>query len=85
MERNEVLKKAIEQNCNIQFIVKSNLLNSIDALERVQNSTAKAYLKSLIQDVIIASWKDTNGTNLKAVVKEVNLLANKGAENGTRY
>ena len=85
MERNEVLKKAIEQNCDIQFIVKADLFKSIDALERVQNSTAKAYLKSLIQDVIIASWKDTNSTNLKAVVKEVNLLANKGETNGTRY
>ena len=85
MERNEVLKKAIEQNCDLHFIVKSDLLNSIDALERVQNSTAKAYLKSLIQDVLIASWEDTNSTNLKAVIKEVNLLATKGAENGTRY
>ena len=85
MERNEVLKKAIEQNCDLSFVIGGDVLRSIDALEVLQTSGAKAFLKNIIQDVIITTWKNENISALKMVCKEVNLLANKGAENGTRY
>ncbi len=85
MERNEILKKAIEQNCNLSFVISGDVLHSIDALEVLQTSSAKAFLKNVLQDVIITSWKNDNISALKMVCKEINLLAAKGSEHGTRY
>ena len=85
MERNEVLKKAIEQNCDVHFMIEANLFKSIDALTNLKSSCAKELLRNMIQDAIIANWKNENVSALKMVCKEINLEAGKGFENGKVY
>ncbi len=82
MERNEVLKKSIKQNCNLSFLIEDDLFKSIDALANLKSSCAKELLRNVIQDFIIANWKNKNYSALKMVCKEINLEAGKGFENG---
>lgn len=84
MEKNEILKTSIKQNCEFGengFFIEKDLFDAIDTLDLAKNSAAKVNLCNLIKDYIMISWKgDIN--NLTMIIKEINLLARKGNENG---
>lgn len=84
MKKNEILKKSIQQNCDFGengFCIEGDLLESIDSLNLLKNSAAKVRLFNLIKDVILISWK-SDIDSLKMIIKEINLLAKEGNENG---
>lgn len=87
MIKNEVLKIALHQNLNFgdnSFFIEDDLFRSIDSLEVLKSTSAKSLLLNLIKDVVMTNWKgEVEG--LKMVIKEINLLAGKGFENGKIY
>lgn len=85
MEKNEILKTSINQNCDFGkngFFYQSDLYDAIDSLDLTQNSASKVKLCKLIKNLIIASWKSESESSLKMVIKEINLLAEKGNNYG---
>ena len=84
MEKNEILKTSIKQNCDFGengFFIEKDLFDAIDTLDLTKNSAAKVNLCNLIKDYIMISWKSTTN-NLTMIIKEINTLARKGNENG---
>ncbi len=84
MKKNEILKKSIQQNCDFGengFFIEGDLLESIDSLNLIKNSAAKVRLCNLIKALIMISWK-SDVKSLKMIIKEINLLAKEGNENG---
>ena len=84
MEKNEILKTSIKQNCDFGlngFFIETDLFDAIDTLDLTKNSAAKVNLCNLIKDYIMISWKSTTN-NLTMIIKEINTLARKGNENG---
>lgn len=87
MEKNEVLKVAIEKNCKVEWMDASlmeEVNKSIDLLDMLSNSCAKVHMANLIKEIIISKWSGKI-SDLKVVMKEINLLAAKGAENGKHF
>ena len=84
MRKNEILKRSIQQKCDLGengFFIEGDLLESIDSLNLIKNSTAKVRLCNLIKALIMISWK-SDIKSLKMIIKEINLLAKEGNENG---
>ena len=84
MEKNEILKTSIKQNCEFGengFFIEKDLFDAIDSLNLTKNSAAKVNLCNLIKDYIMITWK-SEVNNLKMIIKEINTLARKGNDDG---
>lgn len=85
MERNEVLKTAIAQNTSFKSIEsKQDVIHAVDILAATQNSACKVNLKSILQDIIIEHWTGQR-LDLEAVIKEINLISERGSNNAKQY